>query len=343
MDNLTPEVQSRDPGWQRLVGFTGGTLRAFVASTTEHERWDLIGEPAPRELQQLDGTLTDLHAVLAELAWGEVTPAAIVSVAHEGPYRTALHRAADRARGSAATQLAKRIAQLRAATRDEGLDIRVWVRPLDDPAAHEWPPERIAIGVHQSAIQEWPESLAKLTTVLHTYDQSSDGGRPPILLVPLISGRPVRALARQMQLSILPNPELFDSWIDQLRQPHDTPLTDAVTTGHQALQGLSGLAALTERRPDVASLQAYADQEQTRFLEAFRSIVELGDNEVPGAVARHLADLGERVQREFDEPTTVDDTLAAGIARGATTGASADMLDLDGLLTISLQWDLDQN
>ncbi|WP_253870468.1 hypothetical protein [Promicromonospora umidemergens] len=341
VDNLTPELQSLDPGWARLVGFTGDTLRKLAARTTEDERWDLIDEAAPLELQQMDEMLADLHAVLAELAWGDLTPPAIVSIAREGPYKTALHRVADRARDSAAAQLTKRIEQLRAAAHDEGLDIQVWVRPMDEPAAHEWPPEQIAIGVRQSAIHEWAESLAKLTAILQTYDQSSDGGRPPILLVPLVAGRPVRALARQIQFSILPNPELFDTWTEQLGQPHDTPLTDAVSAAHQALQGLSGLAALTERRPDVTSLQEFADQEQSRFLAAFHSITELDDSQVVDAVARHVAALGERVQGEFDEPVGVSDTLAAGIATGTVTGSSVDMMDLDRLLTISLQWDLD--
>jgi hypothetical protein len=344
VDSLTSRLNHPEPNLASLSAFTGNTLRKSVAGIRDKERWDLIGEPCPTELSQLDAILADLHAVLAELAWGSLTPSAVVSTARAGANSRALLRVADLARAKATARSTERISRIKLAAQAAGFDVRVWTRPLAHADAVHWPPVEVAVGVRRANITEWVDALARLSEVME-HDPGSNGGRPPVLMVPVVAGRPVRLLARQLQTTIWPGLDLYDSWAEHaehLGPPHTTPLTDAALEAHKALQALSGLAALSARREDMSDHQSYADREIVRYRSALQTIDEMkNDDAVVAEVADFLTSLGHRIQNELDQPTDAQDTLAACIARGATLAVSDDFKTVDGLLTVSLQWDLD--
>lgn len=342
VDNLTSRLNTRDANWASLAAFTGDTLRQSLAAARGNERWDLIGQPPPVELDQIERMLTDLHAVLAELAWGGLTPSTIVARARAGPYGGALKRVAELARTNATQRSAEQIRRLESAAQADGLHVQVYTRPLARPDSVDWPPVQAAIGVHLTTITGWDDVLTGLSRLLE-HDPATEGRRAPVLIVPLIDGHPVRLLARNMQTSLWPGHDLYDTWSEVFARPHATPLTDAVLEAHQSLQGLSGLAVLASRREDISDHESYADEESARYRNALQMIIDMsGDDVVVAEIADYLTNLGGRVQNEFDQPPTdARDTLAASVATGFTLTASEDLTTLEGLLTVSLIWDLD--
>jgi hypothetical protein len=342
VDNLTQRLHDTDANWASLAAFTGDTLRGSVAAVRAEERWDLIGEQPPEELDQIEVLLGDLHDTLAELAWGELTPALVVGAARAGSYPTALSRVAALAREMATSRFASVINELTAAARATGVQTRVWARPLTVPDAVDWPPTQVAVGVDVTSLAQWEPALETVTELLD-YDPASQGRRAPVLVVPLIGGQPVRPLARSVQTNLWPGQDLYDTWADDLDPIFPTPLTDAVVDAHQALQGLSGLAALASRRDNIATLQPYADSESARFERALAGIVELNTSSDPvlDAVIEFFVELGQRVQMEINDRAQQHDTLAAGIAEGFVHSQSDDMNQMNGVILISLHWDID--
>ncbi|TCC35109.1 hypothetical protein [Kribbella sindirgiensis] len=343
-DKLTSRIHSAEREWASIAAYTGDTLRSSVQDVLGGERWELMDRTAPAELADLDRILNDLHAILAELAWGALTPAQIVSTARSGPYDEALTRVAQRARSAAETRAADLLDAFQASAHAAGLSVQVFTQPLLDPEAVEWPPIQVAVGLHAASVPEALEAIAAASDLLMT-----PGTRPadtvPVLLVPMFRGRPIRHLARQVITSIWPAAELFDSWAVSLPSECLTPLTDAVIQAHQALQGLSGLAALGRLRDIQPVHQQLADDEAARYQAAHAEITTLEAPDIVVAeIIDYLASLATRVQTELEEgpPNGQEqDTLAAQIAAlvaGVTTEAGT---ALESLTIVSLQWDLD--
>lgn len=138
----------------------------------------------------------------------------------------------------------------------------------------------------------------------------------------------------------------FDSWGTALPVAHPTPLTDAAIDAHQALQCLSGLAHLMTLRDPDPRQQSVADQAVAQLGQALRVISELrpGDS-VIGAVVELLSSLARRVESEFAagaarlEPELPH--LAISLAQGVTGDPTEDHLQLEGLMGVTLHWDLD--
>ncbi|MEX1659967.1 hypothetical protein ABZ960_43670 [Streptomyces pseudovenezuelae] len=342
-DNLTRRIV--DPEEHRaLVGYVYDMLRTSLPRVRNEERWHLIGQEPPAALDQLATTLTDLHAVLAELVWGSLEPKALRTAARSGPAAQALARAADVAR-TAASERASAVQQsIQAEAEAVGLSVQLYARPINDAKGIEWPPMEWAVGVALDELTRWPAVVEQLSDLLR-HDPVSQGYRRPVLVVPLISGKPVRLLARQLQRDLWPGVDLFDTWRSALPEPHPTPLTDAVIDAHQALQGLSGLAYLTAQRDPDPRHQIIADQEVAHFQQAYGAITALRfADPVIGEVMQWLNSLAHRVENEFTEGTAPRDSavpnLAIAIAQGVVGQPTDDLQQLDGLITICLQWDL---
>ena len=177
------------------------------------------------------------------------------------------------------------------------------------------------------------------------YEPSETGVRAPVLIIPLIHGRPVRLLARELIISSGPGAELFDSWTDLLPPPHPTPLADAALDAHAALQTLSGLAVLSTRREAPPEHQELLDSWANRFGEALQMIAGLAhEDAVVDEITEFLDATERRVHGELEEGPPDGDvrqTLAAGIALGATGTVTDDFAALSYFLLFSLQWDLD--
>jgi hypothetical protein len=272
--NLTSRMNSLNPDWANLAAFAAGILHDSVQRTRNEERWDLVGSVAPEELDHIEEMLGDLHAIFAELAWGNLTPRTIVQSARSGPSGNALTRVANAARLQAKRRIASRTAGLISAAAEAGLAIHVYTRDIAEPEAVEWPAVQIAVGVDLDRLSDWENAQAVITDLM-AYEPSETGVRAPVLIIPLIHGRPVRLLARELIISSGPGAELFVSWTDLLPPPHPTPLADAALDAHAALQTLSGLAVLSTRREAPPEHQELLDSWANRFGEALQMIAGL--------------------------------------------------------------------
>ncbi|MET8814269.1 hypothetical protein ABZW47_19930 [Streptomyces sp. NPDC004549] len=342
-DNLTRRIV--DPTEHRaLAGYVWETLRAGLLRVRDEERWHLIGQEPPIVLDQVMKTLTDLHPVLAELTWGTLDSKALRTAARSGPSAQGLARAADVARAAANERAIAVQRKLEAEAEAVGLSVQLYSRPITDAKAVEWPPVQLAVGVALDDVSQWQAVLTQLSGLMR-HDHVSQGYRRPVLIVPLADDRPVRPLAQQLQDELWPGIDLFDTWSATLPEVHPTPLTNAVIDAHQALQCLSGLAHLTTLREPDPRHQRIADQEVARFQHAQGIITALQPGDpVISAVEHCLSSLARRVGNECAEGPSLRDSgvpnLATAIAQGITAHPTEDSQQLDGLITISLQWDL---
>ena len=342
-DNLTRRIVDPDQ-YRSLAGYARDTLRKGTLGVRDEEQWHLVDQEPPAVLGQLAKALTDLHAVLAELAWGTLSLQAIRTTARSGPSALALSRAADLARTTAATRASAIQQQLQVDAEAAGLSVQLCTRPLTDPDATEWPAVESAVGVHLDDIIGWSATVDRLSALM-PHDHASQGYRGPVLLVPFVDGRPVRLLAQQLQDTPWPGVDLFDTWSTALPKAHPTPLTNAAIDAHQALQCLSGLAHLATLRDTAPPHQSVADESARRFQEAYRIISELRPGDVVvSTIVDFLGSLTHRVQNEINETADIRDpdtpNLAVAIARGVTGQPTDDYQELEFLITIALQWDL---
>ncbi|WP_307180658.1 hypothetical protein [Streptomyces canus] len=341
-DNLTRRIADPEQ-YRSLAGYARDSLRKSALGVRDKEQWHLVDQEPPAVLAQLTKALTDLHAVLAELAWGTLGLEALRTAARSGPSAFALARAANLARAAARASVVQK--QLQADAEGAGISVELRTRPLADPNATEWPPVESAVGVYLDDVIGWSAAVEKLSALMR-HDHVSQGYRGPVLLVPLVESRPVRLLARQLQTTKLwPGVDLFDTWSTVFPEAHPNPLTNAVIDAHQALQCLSGLAYLATLRDTTPLHQSVADEAARRFQEAHRIIAELRPGDpVISTIVDFLGSLGRRVQSEIDEDVAIRDpgvpNLAVALAEGVTGQPAHDYQDLEFLITVALQWDI---
>lgn len=342
VSNLTTRLAQPDQ-WQSLVGFVGETLRDAVRRVRQEEQWDVVDQSPPADLDSIDRTLHDLSTVLAELVWGGPEPSLLMQPGRSGPHRLALARVADRARASAADRAQRRQRALKSAAAQAGLTAVVHQRPLAHTDACFWPPVETAIGVELDDLTEWEAALEILQQLL-SYTPAAEGARMPVLLYPLISGRPVRPLARSLISDLWPGMELFDTWSTQLPRAWPTSLTNAALEGYRALHALSGVAVLASRREVGTAHQEYAQEEANSFQAALQTAVELAQTDpVAHSIVLELLELGERVQQEIHEAAAdgEDSTLAAQLMLGHHGVPTADFAAYGELIGACLVWDLE--
>ncbi|PBC69709.1 hypothetical protein BX265_7055 [Streptomyces sp. TLI_235] len=343
--NLTGRLVEAEPHWASLAAYTGDTLRNLVQQVRKSERWELVGlEAPPADLDRIDKILSDLHAVLAELAWGGLQSATISNAARSGPHGDILARLATRARSDAAQRASQFRAALLAAAETAGLSLHVVMRPLADAAAVNWPAVETAIGIQIGDLAEWGQALP---TVVELLDRVPGplGARPPVLVVPLIAGHPVRHLSRKVQTNPWPGVELYDTWTGHFSPAHTTPLTDSAIAAHQALQALSGFTALRARQGTTPETLADIREETERYRRALDTITNMQTTDIViSTITEFLTALHDRVAAEdpgHPEHDPERPLLAANLALQITGTTTPDSQQLDGLITISLQRDLD--
>lgn len=347
-DGITDSLTRRllDPQEHRsLACYARDTLSVTALRVRDEERWYLIGQEPPDFLNQLAGMLDDLHAVLAELVWGGLEPKSIMTEARSGPSAEAFARAAALARRTAEARANAVQHKLQADAEAMGLSVRLYTQPLSDANATEWPAVGMAVGVELGDLAEWPVVVEQLSGLLR-HDFVSQGNRRAVLLVPLLDGRPVRLLAQKLQTTLWPGTDLFDTWGAELPEPYPTPLTDAAIGAHQALQCLSALAHLMTLRDPDPRHQEVADQAGAEVVQAVRVITELQpEDPIIGEVVGFLNSVARRVASEFAADAALQEpevpNLAISLARGLTGNPTDDFLQLDGMISIALRWDLD--
>jgi len=335
--NLPERLQQPDQ-WGSLAAFCHDTLtKALLAAAGEARAWTATDlNPV---IDRIGQSLRDLHAVLAELAWGTMTSSDVTRWARSGPYATALARTAAAARSSADRSAAESAATLTAEGQARGLELRVSSRAIVAPDATNWPPKEFAIGVSLDAVDQWASSLGQVEQIV---DQVLPTGHAPTLIYPLIEGRAVATLAHVRITSSFSGAHSFVTWTEQFADAAPTVITDAAVKAHQALQEVSSLAALDSVRPEV-DYQPDVDAATTRFRESVEVLHERADNE--GVVAEILEALSEaagRVEAESGHaPQIHPGTLAEQVVRGSLrNGDPPEWTTMNALVAVAVLCDV---
>ena len=335
--NLPERLQQ--PGeWGGVAAFCHDTLTKALDVSADEVR-ALTADDMEPALDSIRSTLRDLHAVLAELAWGSWTPRDVARWATSGPYRSALARTATAAR-STADRLAEDVAErIEAEGQARGLSVRVLRKDIAAPDATNWPPVEYAVGVSLDAIEGWASSLAQLEQVV---DQSLPTGHAPTLMYPLVEGRAVGALAMVRITRSYPGADTFAAWKDRLSDVSPTVITDAVVKAHRALQEVSSLTKLDSVRPEV-DYQCDVDGAMTAFREAVGVLLDSSDGEgVVKEVTEILFEIASRVEAESGEDAEIQPgSLAEQVAIGSLgIGEPPEWTTMNALVAVAVLCDI---
>jgi hypothetical protein len=170
--SLPGRLLDTEPHYPSLAGFVGGTLASQLPKV-EALDWRLLGLVQPPDaLGTLRRLLGDLHAILAELAWGDTPRESLVREAQGTSRRASLHHAADLARRGAARRLQAMAADLGQRCANSGLDAQIIVReePSETANTHVWPPHALAILVSLGSLTEWVDAQTRLAEILTALD-----------------------------------------------------------------------------------------------------------------------------------------------------------------------------
>lgn len=335
--NLPERLQQ--PGeWGGVAAFCRDTLTKALDVCADEVR-ALTADDLEPALDSIRSTFRDLHAVLAELAWGSWTPRDVARWATSGPYRSALARTATAAR-STADRLAEEVAErIEAEGEARGLSLRVLRKDIAAPDATNWPPVEYAVGVSLDAIEEWASSLAQLERVI---DQLLPTGHAPTLMYPLLEGRAVGALAMVHITRSYPGADTFAAWKDRLSDVSPTVITDAVVKAHRALQEVSSLTMLDSVRPEV-DYQSDVDGAMTAFREAVRVLLDSSDGEgVITEVTEILFEIASRVEAESGEDSEIQPgSLAEQVVIGSLgIGEPPEWTTMNALVAVAILCDI---
>lgn len=333
-DNLIPRM-IRGEHWGTLSYFISDNIRKTIADLRS-EPWHLTSHGTPSELDQLDTTLQDLHAVLNELAFGSLTRKSVAAIA-SGPRGTELARVAEVARAGATDAAATWIDQIRDETEELGITVEVHTRPRDASNNERFTVE-LALGIHIDALDNWPALAHTVVPALHR-DPSRQGSSAPILLVPIFRGRPIPLLAQKLYTNLYPGRDDFDAWVDQFELPWRTPLADLMIQAHKSLQELSAFGILSRRRgwrpsDDDAIARALLEHEK-----ACASIQAAAPSEAVHLIGA-LGTVRTAVEAEFQGDPPEEATLAAQIALGQDDPEVPAMQELRLLVAAGLVLDL---
>jgi hypothetical protein len=339
VSNMPGRLIDSEPHYPSLAGFVGGTLTGQLPEV-EALDWRLLGlAQPPAALATLRRLLEDLHAILAELAWGDTPSEALIREAQNTSRRTSLHHAAEFARRGAARRLQAMVADLGRRCVDRGLDAQIIVRqePTETAEAHVWPPCALAILISLGNLTEWVDAQTHLVEILTDLPV----GEPPVTVVPVREGKIVPSLAARYISGLWPAPDATTEWSEQLPPPHATPLANATLEAHQALQTLSAIAELARVRDIQPPVEIAAQAAVSQFRQARQVIADLPSDPVVDEILATLDALAGRVQEELDVPAEDDSFgLAANIAKGLEE-PNEDFSILAGLSVVAHEWDID--
>ena len=328
--NVLPRLGKPD-GYPALSAYINGTVLGTHLHAAQDQPWRLIGfDDFPPSLRELRARLSEIDDVLTELIGNGDSIKGIVSNARSGVPKHALARAADQSRRLTRRRLQERRRAVRNELRTSGVRVNVFWSD-GDPINSKLP--NFAITVDLDSLADWP--AARNVLVPKVVDLRSDVESP--LLVPLLKGKTVPALAKKMTPKIWPAMDL-GGFGSQLPPPLDQRLTAQVIAAHKSLGLCSGLSILNREGDLPDQVAELLNRTLGEFEEAIEAIRALPQDDVVAALVDWLAEIGERVKGEWDGPLDAG-TYASSMAEGVLGDGSPEFEKLDIAISLALQWD----
>ena len=297
------------------------------------QQWRLLGlEEPPPALNELSSALADIGAVLTEFSAGPVSISNIVSTARSGPPYSALFRAAKRSRSKTRQRVRDRRKQITTELQSMGMTVDVY---WDDNDLVQDRFANFAVAVHVDTLAEWTSLLTELVTKvreLRVFEEFP-------ILVPILNGKSVLPLAKQLIMELWPVQDL-GQFEDLLTPQLDQRLTKSVIAAHSALQVCSGISVMSRERDLDDQVSKLIEKAQDEFGDAIAAIRAMEQDVVITTLLDYLKEAGQQVVDEFEGEIEAG-TFAASISEGVFGEGSSETGSLAVALMLSLQWDSD--
>jgi hypothetical protein len=337
VQNLPPRLEAND-GYASLAAFTGDTLRKQV-DEVHGLRWSILGlEAAPPSVATIRGALRDLHAVLAELAWGDGAEMPVVAAARQAQPHRALAQAARVARSRAEARFDGTLTTLRALAEAAGVRAHAFKRSDQDIAAAAWPPYDTCLVVDLDRIDEWQVALSAMPGIV-------DSIAVPASSVTVIAARNGKTLPRFSATvfkggNVYQLPTAAEPWVGIVPPAHATPFTDSVVEAHQSLEELSAIAYRLTLGDLGEILDDAIESAAGRLDTATKHLLSLPADPVTSEISGLIAQLAARVNGELEGQVSRP-FLAEALAKGVLNEPTDEIGIAMGMIAFATEWDLD--
>ncbi|WP_420613124.1 hypothetical protein [Candidatus Spongiisocius sp.] len=318
--------------YRGLAAYISDTVIGKHLADARNEPWAMLGIYGyPPSLDRLREVLSDIHAVVSELAASAGDLSKVVPSARSGSARDALHRAARTSRLQQRHRIRARKAVLQRKCDATGLTTNVLYRQPRRGVVE------FAVTVDLGSLIEWPAALELLDAALRAERPLSEG----YVLVPLCEGNTVPSLAMRFNSSLLPYLELGD-WATMLPDPAPSELANTFDEALGALQVLSGICHLPEDQQAHDMVLSTALEANSRFTTAQMKLVETPPDPLTDELLGLIHTLAEQVQAELDG-THAFLSLAEQSAMGTYQDERTDVFNtILGARFLTLEWDIDR-
>jgi hypothetical protein len=314
--NLTSRLAALPSAPNSLAAFVGDQLRRWVANIRTTERWYLIGVDAPEDLNKIDAMLVDLHAVLAEWAWGNGPHKAMALHRRPRKNRDPLPRIAVAARRTANQRALTHKQRFQREMKTEGVQVSLLTLTPEAPEVYEWPPTRTAVIIDVHSIVDWIHACEVITRLLQDGADVDHLGLQP-LVVARKGDRTIMPTLRRISSTsrrLMPHPgDLEPGWREALGETLNAHFVDLVIRMIKSLYAISALRTLHACRPeghaDETAIQTHVEAVRGLYAE-----LELfPEDPVIGAILAEIRTMIAEVQSELDEASAslADQTFAA--------------------------------
>ncbi len=318
--------------YRRLAAYLTDTVIGYHLEGARSEPWTLLGmDGHPASLDRLSELLSDIHAVVSELATNDTNVANVFRSVRSGGKGQALHRAARTSRRQHRQRVSARCRALQKVCDATGLSTKVLHRQPEQTPLLEF-----AITVELGSLVEWEDAHSTLEAALGP-------NRPPAeiyLLVPLRGQRSVPSQAMQLIDSLLHSPDPGD-WATTVSEPAPSELADTFSEAQEALQVLSGICHVPEDQQTHQTIQTAVEQATSRFRKAYERLLELPSDPLIDELVAVVKALAAQVQAELDG-THSGLSLAEKVALGVFQGDRTEEFDtILGARCLALEWEID--
>ena len=332
-DKVLPRLGNTDQH-KAVSAYIGRTVLGTYVPEVREQPWRLLGfQDPPLALGELSTGLSDIVAVLTEMSAGPDSVRNVINAGRSGTAQRALSRAAEKSRRWTRRRVQERRRAMTTAVRSTGLTVDViWSdgEPLKGGISN------FAISVSVESLADWPAVLGDIVPKLE--DLRVPGESP--LLVPLLKGRSVVPCAMKLITNLWPAIGLGE-FEHLLPPPLDQRLTTPVINAHSALQVCSGISTLGHEGGLPDQVGQFLERTLNDYNDATAEIRSLeGSNVLIAGIVDWLIEIAERVAGEFSGEREAG-TFAASMTEGNLWDGSPEAKTLQGVLTLSLQWDSD--
>ena len=316
-------------------------LSAFINETVLGERipevrqqpWQLIDvSQFPSDLDDLASSLSEIDAVLIEKAANPQASNMLLKAAQQGPAKEALALAAKFARQHASQRIQTHRRRIASDPKLTPFAIEVfWFDGNRLKGEHS----NFAIAVPVDSLFDWPAAVEQLIPRLKFHQEP---GEMPVL-VPLLSGRPVRRCALRIIDQAYPVTN-WDQWDRMLPDPLEERMTATVNAALSALEVCSGLSVLRDESELEEQVRHVLEEAVTDFNKSVKAASAMGEDSLISRIVVWLQEMGQKVEAEWNNENAPG-TFAIDLEKTSLGVKATNASEYISVIFLALHWDAD--